>query len=144
MKRKLKNDGFKVKQIKIFGDIEKAIKKIKKNIPHQKKSALIFGGEVTINVKGGGMGGRCQELVLRILSQGLISKDHIIGAIGTDGIDGNTKYAGVISESKTNFSDMENYLKRNDSNSFFKKHGGLIMTGPTRTNLMDVGVILRQ
>jgi len=34
-------------------------------------------------------------------------------------------------------------LKNNDSNSFFKKYGGLIKTGYTHTNLMDIGIILR-
>jgi len=36
---------------------------------------------------------------------------------------------------------IEKYLKNNDSNSFFKKYGGLIKTGFTHTNLLDIGVI---
>ena len=66
-----------------------------------------------------------------------------MSSVGTDGIDGNTKYAGVITK---NFSvtqkELKSYLKNNDSNSFFKKHGGLINTGYTHTNLMDIGLIL--
>ena len=41
---------------------------------------------------------------------------------------------------------MENgiqYLKNNDSHSFFKKYGGLVKTGPTHTNLMDIGLIIK-
>ncbi len=70
-------------------------------------------------------------------------QDLVISTLGTDGIDGNTKHAGAIIE---NFSlsnnKINNYLKQNDSNSFFKKYGGLIKTGPTHTNLMDIGIIL--
>ena len=38
---------------------------------------------------------------------------------------------------------VTSYLKNNDSNSFFKKYGGLIKTGPTHTNLIDVGLIIK-
>ncbi|WP_430356046.1 MOFRL family protein [Streptococcus pseudopneumoniae] len=37
---------------------------------------------------------------------------------------------------------INRYLKNNDSNSFFKKYGGLIKTGYTHTNLLDIGVLL--
>ena len=38
----------------------------------------------------------------------------------------------------------ENYLKNNDSFNFFKKFGGLIQTGPTHTNVNDIGLIIKQ
>ena len=37
--------------------------------------------------------------------------------------------------------EIKNYLKNNNSNAFFRKHNRLILTGPTHTNLMDVGLI---
>lgn len=142
MKTKLKQNGYRVKKIELFDDISNAIRLLKKNIPKGNKSALIFGGETTVKVKGDGKGGRNQELVLRAIYKNLISSKHIMASIGTDGIDGNTKFAGAISESRSNFSEMKRYLNRNDSNGFFKKYGGLIKTGPTHTNLMDVGIII--
>ena len=63
--------------------------------------------------------------------------------MGTDGKDGNTDASGAIaSNSITYENNIQSYLDRNNSYSFFKKHGGLIFTGLTHTNLMDVGIIL--
>ena len=81
-------------------------------------------------------------MLLRLIEKLQNSKrNYIIASIGTDGIDGNTKYAGAISENIAKTS-VKSYLKKNNSNSYFKKHGGLINTGYTHTNLLDVGVIL--
>ena len=68
----------------------------------------------------------------------------LISSTSTDGIDGNTTYSGALIEN--NLSDIQkisSYLENNDSHSFFKKYGGLIKTGPTHTNLMDVGLIIK-
>ena len=84
-------------------------------------------------------------MVLRILQE-LNNDRHnkfIVSSIGTDGIDGNTKFAGAISSS-TNISVNKKYLKNNDSFNYFKKLGGLIYTGPTHTNVNDIGLIIRQ
>ncbi|MGI0004420.1 MAG: MOFRL family protein, partial [Candidatus Nitrosotenuis sp.] len=64
-------------------------------------------------------------------------------SIGTDGIDGNTKHAGAVSNYATKKTEIDYYLNNNDSNSFFKKYGGLVITGPTHTNLLDIGMILK-
>ena len=62
----------------------------------------------------------------------------------TDGIDGNTIYAGaLIGNHLSDMQKISSYLKNNDSNSFFKRYGGLIKTGPTHTNLIDVGLIIK-
>lgn len=144
IRKKLEKNGFAVKQIQMFGDIKDAIKKIKRNIPKKKKSALVFGGEVTVKVQGNGKGGRNQEMILRMLSENIIPENCIAVSIGTDGIDGNTDYAGAVSGARTNFSEMKKYIQNNDSNTFFKKYGGLVKTGPTHTNLMDIGLLLCQ
>jgi len=75
--------------------------------------------------------------------ESLFFKCALISSLGTDGIDGNTKFAGAITENffLTN-NEIDAHLKNNDSNSFFKKYGGLIETGHTHTNLMDIGIIL--
>jgi glycerate 2-kinase len=124
----------------VGGTVQSASKKIIKEFSMKKKHCLIFGGETTVVVRGNGKGGRNQELVLRILNS--VKQNVVVASVGTDGIDGNTKYAGAIAPSTSVKHDIDRYLQNNDSNSFFKKHSGLILTGPTHTNLMDIGVIL--
>jgi hydroxypyruvate reductase len=144
MQKKSKQLGISFKTISISGDITKATSKLVSLIPKKKNSCIIFGGETTVKVKGSGKGGRNQELVLRILDKIQKTKqDVIIASLGTDGIDGNTKYAGAITKNiLIPQKEVKSYLTANDSNSFFKKYGGLIKTGYTHTNLMDIGLIL--
>jgi len=126
----------------ITGDVVSVSKMISKKISKTRKNCLIFGGEPTVKVKGSGNGGRNQELVLRIINELNKTNDQfIIASIGTDGIDGNTKYAGAISSN--NRLGINDYLKNNDSHNYFKKYGGLIKTGPTHINVNDIGVIIR-
>lgn len=124
----------------VGGTVQSASKKIIREFSMKKKHCLIFGGETTVVVCGNGKGGRNQELVLRILND--VKQNMVVSSVGTDGIDGNTKYAGAIALSPSTKHDIDKYLQNNDSNSFFKKHNGLILTGPTHTNLMDIGIIL--
>jgi hydroxypyruvate reductase len=108
-----------------------------------KKRCVIFGGESTVAVKGKGKGGRNQELVLRISSDlSLQNRNAIIASVGTDGIDGNTRCAGAMWQSDKTMNDASKYLSRNDSHGFFKKYGGLVFTGYTGTNLLDIGLVL--
>ncbi len=92
-----------------------------------------------------GKGGRNQELAL---SFALSVKEHPIYLIslGTDGIDGNSDSAGALIGpfSITNpirEKEARTALLENNSNHFFKKYGGEIITGYTGTNVMDIGVI---
>jgi len=126
-------------------DVSVSAKKIVRMISEKKNSCIIFGGEPTVQVKGNGKGGRNQELVLQILKL-IHGSDHrvLVSSISTDGIDGNTTYSGALIENNlSNLQKISFYLKNNDSHSFFKKYGGLVKTGPTHTNLMDVGLIIK-
>jgi len=144
MKKKAKQLGYKTDSLQVFGNIKDAVKKIIKKIPQKEKNCLIFGGETTVEVLGKGSGGRNQEMVLRIIKNMQKSKKVVICSVGTDGIDGNTVFAGSISENIRVDSDkIKEYLKNSNSNSFFQKYGGLIQTGYTHTNLMDIGLVLR-
>jgi len=145
MKNKSKQLGISSKTLIISGDVAKSASKLVLNLSKKKNSCIIFGGETTVNVTGNGKGGRNQELVLRILEKTQKTKqDVIIASLGTDGIDGNTKYAGAITKNITiKQKEIESYLNKNNSCSFFKKYGGLIKTGYTHTNLMDIGLILK-
>ena len=146
MAKKARSFGLKTKIVyPISGDVKQAAKKLVKAIPKQSKSCLIFGGKTTVKVSGKGKGGRNQELVLYVLKEIQKTRNEItITSVGTDGKDGNTDAAGVITRN-TEFlpKEIQNYLQNNNSYDFFKKYGGLIFTGPTHTNLMDIGIILR-
>jgi len=126
-------------------DVSVSAKKIVQMIPRNRNSCLIFGGEPTVQVKGKGKGGRNQELVLQILKLIHNSAHHmLVSSISTDGIDGNTTCSGALIENNSfGLQEISSYLENNDSYSFFKKHGGLIKTGPTHTNLMDIGLIIK-
>ena len=143
MQKTAKKMGYKVTTIQIFGDIKEAVTKILENISENKKTCLIFGGETTVRVLGKGMGGRNQELVLRILKNTQKLKKIVIASMGTDGIDGNSVFAGAITENiRIDSAIMKEFLINSDSGRFFQKQKGNIVTDFTHTNLMDIGVIL--
>ena len=143
MESKAKELGYKTKKIQVFGDIKEAVKKIINEIHDEKNNCLIFGGETTVKVIGKGSGGRNQEIVLRILKNTQNKNKLVIASLGTDGIDGNTVYAGAISENfKIDDSTVKEFLKNSDSGRFFQKRGCNIKTGFTHSNLMDIGIVL--
>ena len=144
MEIKAKEMGYHVITIQIFDEIKSTVKKILENISENSKTCLIFGGEPTVKVLGKGMGGRNQELVLRILKNTQKLKKLTIASMGTDGIDGNSVFAGAITENvKVDLSTMKEFLRNSDSGRFFQKQKGNIITGFTHTNLMDIGLVLR-
>ena len=144
MKDKSKKLGYKTQLISnITGNLDQVTQMIASKAITSKNNCIIFGGEPTVNVIGNGKGGRNQELVLRLYEKLKHKKlDFTFASIGTDGIDGNTKFAGSIFSTKYNY-DGRSYLNNNDSSSFFKKFGGLIKTGITQNNVNDIGVIIR-
>jgi glycerate 2-kinase len=116
----------------------------------RKRSArvcLISGGEVTVRVANGGIGGRNQQLVLAMARQ--IGGENItVLSAGTDGIDGNSPAAGAIADGTTlnralaEGLDVEAALVHFDTWPFFQKLGNDIVTGPTGNNLRDVRILL--
>ena len=144
MKKIAEKKGYKVEMMQVFGEIKEAVTKILENISENQKTCLIFGGETTVRVLGKGTGGRNQELVLRILKNTQKFKKITIASMGTDGIDGNSVFAGAITENiKVDLDTMKEFLKNSDSGRFFQKQKSNITTNFTHTNLMDIGVILR-
>ena len=108
---------------------------------------LLWGGETTVTVRGAGKGGRNQELALAAaLALDGFEHDAALLSGGTDGIDGPTDAAGAVAttrtlcEARTARLDAGAFLENNDAYSFFDRLGGLIKTGPTHTNVMDVQV----
>src|SRR5665213_2731622 len=103
---------------------------------------FLSGGETTVTLRGKGLGGRNQEFVL---AAAIALADHpqvTIFSGGTDGIDGPTDAAGAIADAATPRLNAAKFLANNDSYHFFETAGGLIKTGPTGTNVMDVRILL--
>jgi len=129
-------------------DLAKTSLDRKKKLARGEKVCLIAGGETTVTVKGNGKGGRNTELALvfGLEIKGVPGITFL--SAGTDGTDGPTDAAGAIVTGRMFFDavkqglDPQDYLKRNDSYTFFKAINGLVMTGPTGTNVMDIQLIL--
>lgn len=116
--------------------------------PVRRPACVISGGETTVTIRGGGLGGRNQEFALAaaLHIEGL--EGVVILSGGTDGTDGPTDAAGGVVDSGTlrrataNGLDAGDYLRRNDSYHFLQSTGDLLITGPTYTNVMDLHVML--
>jgi hydroxypyruvate reductase len=109
---------------------------------------LLAGGETTVTLTGEGRGGRNQEFALAAALT-IAGLDHIVVLSGgTDGTDGPTDAAGAIADGSTvaraleKGLDPKDFLRRNDSYSLFQPLEDLLMTGPTRTNVMDIYMLL--
>ncbi len=120
----------------------------KKTLAPGDKACLIAGGETTVTVRGNGKGGRNTELALvfGMEIKGLPGITFL--SAGTDGTDGPTDAAGAFVDGATVAKaavagiDAGEYLKNNDSYTFFSRTDDLFITGPTGTNVMDIQIIL--
>lgn len=110
------------------------------------KSCILYGGETTVNISGGGEGGRNQEFVLGAVET--IPPDTVIVAVASDGWD-NTDTAGAIGDAgdreraRAKGISAEQFLYANDSYRFWKIVGGAIMTGRTGINVADFYMVLK-
>ena len=108
---------------------------------------LLSGGETTVTVKGKGKGGRNSEFLLHFLMETQGDPRLYAMSCGTDGSDGTENNAGVVMYPEFWAKSLELGLKakdfaaNNDSYSFFERCNGLVMTGPTRTNVNDFRAI---
>ena len=113
-----------------------------------KKLAFLAGGETIVHLTGKGKGGRNQELALAACEGIRGMKNAAVISVGSDGSDGPTDAAGgyVDGESfdalKAAGLDLSTVLKDNDSYHALKAIDGLIITGPTGTNVNDVCIAL--
>ncbi len=109
---------------------------------------VLAGGETTVTLTGDGRGGRNQEFALAA-ALAITGLDNVVVLSGgTDGTDGPTDAAGAMADGTTVARALEkglepkDFLRRNDSYNFFQKLEGLLMTGPTLTNVMDMYMLL--
>ena len=105
-----------------------------------------MGGETVVKVKGQGLGGRNQEIALTAAKY-IDGMDGVaVFSFGSDGTDGPTDAAGGYVDASTVKTlrdkglDIDEFLADNDSYHALEKSGGLIITGPTGTNVNDVAV----
>lgn len=123
---------------------------------------VLAAGETTVQVRGNGIGGRCQQMALsaaihmhQLMASGS-DLEHDFGVAfltaGTDGQDGPTDAAGALADpglvvraARSGVGDAEAFLKDNDAYTFFSrvdKGRNQIKTGLTGTNVMDVHILL--
>ena len=132
----------------LVGDVVVAAKRVASSGP----GIHLFGGETTVKVNGTGKGGRNQELALRVA---LLAREQAWRAPwlylqgGTDGRDGPTDAAGgVVCETTLNTLESQGInpevmLSNNDSYNALKAANALLITGPTGTNVADLGILIK-
>jgi glycerate 2-kinase len=108
---------------------------------------LISGGEVTVKVTNGGVGGRNQQFALACAKR-ISGENMTVLSAGTDGIDGNSTAAGAIVDGTTisrataRGLDPASHLQSFNAHPFFEALGDAIVTGPTGNNLRDLRILL--
>ena len=113
-----------------------------------KSLAFIAGGETVVHLTGKGKGGRNQELALAAAPGIAGLPGAAVFSVGSDGTDGPTEAAGGYADGDTEAElraqglSVFEVLKDNDAYHALAKTGGLIVTGPTGTNVNDVAVAL--
>ena len=110
-------------------------------------TAYLAGGETVVRLTGHGLGGRNQELALAA-APGLAGLPAAVFSVGSDGTDGPTDAAGGYVDGDTAAAlaarglDAGAVLADNDAYHALQAVDGLIVTGPTGTNVNDVAVVL--
>ena len=132
-------------------DYERAAEYLLKRLRELRKESehlcLISGGEVTVKVTNGGIGGRNQQFALACATK--IGGENItVLSAGTDGVDGNSRAAGAVADGTTvararsSGLDARAAIEKFDAYPFFSGLGDAIETGPTGNNLRDLRILL--
>lgn len=114
----------------------------------EKRCCFIAGGETVVHLTGTGKGGRNQELALAAAPGIAGIPNACVFSVGSDGTDGPTDAAGGYVDGSTmeylkkQNIDVFTVLRQNDAYTALKATDGLIITGPTGTNVNDVAVAL--
>lgn len=123
---------------------------VESGTPGEPPVCLLAGGETTVTVRGDGLGGRNQELVVAAADALAALPAHaVVASLATDGIDGVSGAAGGIVDQDTvkraaglGLAPAAVFLASSDSASFLAPLGDLIITGPTGTNVVDLTILL--
>jgi glycerate 2-kinase len=132
-------------------DYERAAEYLLKRLRELRKDServcLISGGEVTVKVTNGGLGGRNQQFALACAAK-IPGENITVLSAGTDGVDGNSPAAGAVADGSTAARaqlkglDASAALVKFDAYPFFSALGDVIETGPTGNNLRDLRILL--
>ena len=126
---------------------EYLLKRLRELRKDSERVCLISGGEVTVKVTNGGVGGRNQQFVLECAAK-IAGENITVLSAGTDGIDGNSPAAGAIADgtsverARIRGLSLRAALDKFDGYTFFSALGDAIETGPTGNNLRDLRVLL--
>ena len=118
------------------------------NQSSEKSLAFIAGGETVVHLTGTGLGGRNQEIALSAAQEIAGFRDTAVFSFGSDGTDGPTAAAGGYCDGESRAAlaaqgiSIPDVLQQNDAYHALKKCDGLILTGPTGTNVNDLSVLL--
>ena len=110
--------------------------------------AFFAGGETVVHLTGQGLGGRNQELALAAAPGLRGTQNTAVCSFGSDGTDGPTDAAGGFVDQSSDAAlraaglDVPQVLAENDAYHALQKIGGLLMTGPTGTNVNDLAMVL--
>ena len=110
--------------------------------------AFFAGGETVVHLTGQGLGGRTQELALAAAPGLWGTQNTAVCSFGSDGTDGPTDAAGGFVDQSSDAAlraaglDVPQVLAENDAYHALQKIGGLLMTGPTGTNVNDLAMVL--
>ena len=139
----------------LVGDVgtaaEKIIAALDNHLPVSAATAIVWGGETTVQLRGDGRGGRNQEMAL-LVAEHLNARNpsqtvHFLSG-GTDGRDGPTDAAGAIVDAGTwprifdADLDPAALLANNDSYAALQASGDLLITGATGTNVADIQILM--
>jgi glycerate 2-kinase len=111
------------------------------------RACLLNGGEVTVHVENGGVGGRNQQFAL-YCAEKIAGETICVLSAGSDGIDGNSPAAGAIADGMTHVRaiaagfDPQRHMDSFDSFPLFDRLRDAITTGPTGNNLRDIRILL--
>jgi len=132
-------------------DYERAADYLVQRVRELKKQSspvcLISGGEVTVKVMNGGVGGRNQQFALACAEK-IAGENITVLSVGTDGVDGNSPAAGAVVDGSTveraqaRGLDVAAALGKFDAYPLFSALGDTIETGPTGNNLRDLRILL--
>lgn len=130
------------------GDVKSMVQIFLKTLNKSDEKCILFGGECTVKVEGNGQGGRNQHAVALMLQE-ICERDLDICFLSasTDGVDGNSDAAGGVVDKescqKISKDEMQRYVKNFDSQNLLKEIDGLVMTGPSGTNVIDIAIIIK-
>lgn len=179
MESRARGMGYSARTISIGGDVGDAAARVAsawEKLGGGGDACVLFGGETTVRVrrarggKASGRGGRCQEIVARIVLEiaeggaAMAAEPAVVAAIGTDGIDGTTPSAGAVAETAgADAAVVRSHIEGSDTGALFEERstwavqagkaaggrgeraaisGGPVITGQTGTNLCDIGAVV--